>query len=74
MKRKDLKEKSGRTKNALDSQSHLDLWSKMRRLLSHSVKVSELHHGLKRIDSVTNWLCDLNHRTSLGSINGYLNE
>lgn len=66
MKRKNLKEKSGRTKNALDSWSFLDLWSKMRRLLSHSVKVVVLSSwGVmlqpKRIDCVTIWLCDLNH-------------
>lgn len=66
MKRKNLKEKSWRTKNTLDSWSYSDLWSKMRKLLSHGVKFATLSSwGLmlqtKMIDSVTNWLCDLNH-------------
>lgn len=65
MKRKNLKEKSERTKNALDSWSRLDLWSRTRRPLSHSVKAAVLSSwGVmlqpERRDSVTNWLCDLN--------------
>lgn len=65
-KRKSHKEKPGRTPNALDPRSHLDVWSEVRRLLSSSVKIGLLSSqgGMlqpKRVDSVTNCLCDLNH-------------